>query len=623
VIRRLLILLAALTVASASASTADAAKAAQLRLTAVASDFPERTFVVNVPKGFQLSGRKVTVLENGEVVNDLAVAPTSFAGVVLLIDTSESMKGRPLASAMRAARTFVLHRQASQKIAAVTFDAAPKVLLPFSTDGSTIQDALSSLPPVHYYTRMYEAIERAASLVRAENLSTASLILLSDGRELGSRSTQEAALAAAASARLRIFSVALKSRSFDSSTLRTLATSTGGAYFEAGSPGALSEIYDRLGSRLANEYLLQYRSLAGPDEKVTVTVSVAGIDGVATHSYTSPPLPAPAPPALSSSRTDHAARSLVTMLFVAALVAALLGIAVISLIRPQPRGLRRRLGAFVSLARPAEPRRQTSALAEKLLAGTEQSLSGTRWWGGFKHELVVAEIPLPAEQIVVLSVIATLFAGWLFYALVGTAMAILALGLPLIVRWLIKFRAERQRRIFGDQLADNLQVIGSALRAGHSFAGALAVMVEEAPEPSRREFRRVVADEQLGIPLEESLRDTGERMSCRDLEQVAMVAALQRETGGNSAEVLDQVAENIRQRAALRRLVRTLTAQGRMARWIVSSLPVGLLLIILVVNRDYMHPLITRTSGQVVLGFAAVMVIAGSLVIRKIVDIKV
>jgi tight adherence protein B len=207
--------------------------------------------------------------------------------------------------------------------------------------------------------------------------------------------------------------------------------------------------------------------------------------------------------------------------------------------------------------------------------------------------------------------------------LIGTAAAILALGLPVAVRWLIAFRAERERRLFGDQLADNLQVISSALRAGHSFVGALSVVVDEAPEPSRREFRRVVADEQLGVPLDESLQMVGERMRCRDLEQVAMVAALQRETGGNSADVLDQVAQNIRERAALRRLVRTLTAQGRMARWIVSFLPVGLLLIILLLNRNYIDPLFAETSGRFLLGLAAVMIVAGSLVIRRIVDIKV
>jgi tight adherence protein B len=102
-----------------------------------------------------------------------------------------------------------------------------------------------------------------------------------------------------------------------------------------------------------------------------------------------------------------------------------------------------------------------------------------------------------------------------------------------------------------------------------------------------------------------------------------MVAALQRETGGNSADVLDQVAENIRERAALRRLVRTLTAQGRMARWIVSSLPVGLLLIIVLLNRSYIDPLFSKTSGRFMLGFAAAMIVAGSLVIRRIVNIKV
>jgi tight adherence protein B len=222
-----------------------------------------------------------------------------------------------------------------------------------------------------------------------------------------------------------------------------------------------------------------------------------------------------------------------------------------------------------------------------------------------------------------LTVIGTLSLGWFMYMLVGTAAAIFALGLPVVVRWLISSRGERQRRLFGDQLADNLQVIGSALRAGHSFVGALSVVVEEAPEPSRREFRKVVADEQLGVPIEDSLQQVGERMRCRDLEQVAMVAALQREAGGNSAEVLDQVAENIRERAALRRLVRTLTAQGRLARWIVSLLPVGLMFIMLAMNRAYMDPLFSRTSGRLMLGFAAAMIVAGSLVIRRIVDIKI
>jgi tight adherence protein B len=104
---------------------------------------------------------------------------------------------------------------------------------------------------------------------------------------------------------------------------------------------------------------------------------------------------------------------------------------------------------------------------------------------------------------------------------------------------------------------------------------------------------------------------------------VALVAAVQGETGGNAAEVLDRVTESIRERQELRRLVRTLTAQGRLARWIVSAIPIGLLIIISFLNPDYMKPLFTHTSGRIMLVIAALMVTAGSVVIGKIVDIEV
>ena len=258
-----------------------------------------------------------------------------------------------------------------------------------------------------------------------------------------------------------------------------------------------------------------------------------------------------------------------------------------------------------------------------MLAGTERSFKGTRWWARFKEDLEIGEISMAAEQVVVLTVISTILVAWGLTIFASVAAAILALIVPLVVRGLIRFRVERQRRAFADQLPDNLQVLSAALRAGHSLIGALSVVVEDAPEPSRREFRRLVADEQLGVPLDEGFTAIAERMKNRDLDQVALVANLQRETGANSAEVLDRVADTVRERAALRRLVRTLTAQGRMARWIVSALPVALLLIISVINPDYMKPLVDRTAGQLMLVVAALMVISGSLVIKKIVNIRV
>jgi tight adherence protein B len=179
------------------------------------------------------------------------------------------------------------------------------------------------------------------------------------------------------------------------------------------------------------------------------------------------------------------------------------------------------------------------------------------------------------------------------------------------------------RNQFAEQLPDNLQVLASALRAGHSLVGALSVVVDDAPEPSRSEFRRVVADEQLGVPLDHSLEVVARRMDNRDLDQVALVATLQRDTGGNTAEVLDRVTDTVRARFELRRLVKTLTAQGRMSRWVVSLLPLGLFTVITLMNPGYLRPLYTHTSGRILLVISVIMIVSGSLVIRRIVNFKV
>jgi tight adherence protein B len=194
---------------------------------------------------------------------------------------------------------------------------------------------------------------------------------------------------------------------------------------------------------------------------------------------------------------------------------------------------------------------------------------------------------------------------------------------PFVTSQVVARRVARQRSQFGDQMPDTLQVIASAMRAGHSFGGALTVVVDDAPEPTRRELQRVIADERLGAPIEEALAVAVRRMDNKDLEQVALVAALQRESGGNTAEVLERVTQTVRERLAVRRMVNALTAQGRMSRWVLTAIPVFLLAFITVVNPDYMRPIYTTGFGHALLAVCAVMITAGSLVIKRIVNIKV
>jgi tight adherence protein B len=246
------------------------------------------------------------------------------------------------------------------------------------------------------------------------------------------------------------------------------------------------------------------------------------------------------------------------------------------------------------------------------------------WWARFEETLEIAEIKMEPEWIVAGTIVGTLLTFLLIYLATSSVWwALFAFVIPYLVReWVLRTLARRRNK-FAEQLPDALQVIGSALRSGHSFAGALAVVVESASEPMKSEMQRVVADEQLGIPIQDSLNVVAKRMASRDVEQLALVAQLQREAGGDAAEVIDTVAATVRERFDLKRLIQTLTMQGRMSRWIVSALPIVVILAVKLENPNYFHPLTSTLGGRIILILAAAWAVAGSFVIKHIVEIEV
>jgi tight adherence protein B len=446
--------------------------------------------------------------------------------------------------------------------------------------------------------------------------------VLTDGADTGSVASLEEAAAAAENAHARVFAVGLRSHAFQGSTLKAMAEQGGGVYAEATSAESLVTVYDKLGAQLATEHLIRYRSLQGPGVNVEVEVLVEGTEGSATSSYMTPSLSTKPTPPYHRSLNSTLWESPLTMVVASLLAACLVMGAVFVIFNRRKATLRSRMAGFVSLPAEEEKRRR-ALLTGRVLESAEKSLERTKWWARFKEELQIAEVRVSAVSIVVITGAVTAVAMWILYGLGGLLFAPLALFIPITVRWFLKRKLTRRRKLFSEQLPDNLQVLSSALRAGHSFVGALSVVVDDSPAPSRDEFRRVIADEQLGVPLQDALDEVARRMDNRDLEQVSLVAALQRETGGNTAEVLDRVTDTIRERFELRRLVKTLTAQGRMSRWVVSALPCVLLAIITLINPNYMSPLFHTSTGRGLLVFAGVFVVLGSVVIGRIVNIKV
>jgi len=610
------------------AAAASAGTDRPLHVVSADAPFPTRSLVVSLPGGMVLRPGNVTVNENGNGVHGVTVLPAQNAGgkrfgAVLVLDASNSMRGAPIKSALKAARIFAARRNPGQPLAVISFNESAKVVTDFTTNGARIDAGLAALPKLGEGTHIYDAVLTATALLRKARITAGSIVLLTDGKDTGSRASLDTAVQAVTADHVRVFSVGLRSRAFDSASLETLARETEGSYSEASSAKSLADIYDRLGLRLASEYLVTYRSLAPLGSTVHVAVYVKGLQAPGETLYVAPTLPKETGGAFHQSFASRLWRSPLSMLLAVLLVAGLIGSAVILLLRPPNRTLARRLGEFVSLAKREpveEPKTQPHA---NLFRHAEKPLEQSRRWAKFQEELEIADVKMPAVQIVLWTVVATIVAMWLIAAVTVGIFAVFAFAIPWGVRSLLKRKLRKKRDAFSEQLPDNLQVLASGLRAGHSLVGALSLVVEESDEPSRSEFRRVIADEQLGVPLEEALDVVVHRMDNHDLEQVALVAALQRKTGGSAAEVLDRVTDTIRERFELRRLVKGLTAQGRLSRWIVSLLPLALLGVISLINPSYLDPLFRTSGGRVLLLLGTLMVVTGSLVIKKIVEIKI
>jgi tight adherence protein B len=576
-----------------------------------------------------VASEDVVLSENGRAVARVDVVPAERSGarrfgVVLAIDTSYSMHGRPLEAAVQAARAFVSHRRPDQPVALIAFAGDVRVVLPFTTDSAAIERGLASVTASGGGSRIIDATSRAVTMIRAARMTSGSAVVLSDGADRGSRATLDEVAAAAGAAGARVFTVGLRSHSDDFGTLNLLAAGSSGEFSSAASLNDLARVYDRLGSQLAHQYLLRYRSAAVPGQRVDVEVRIAGLAQTAGATYTAPAVAAPVRPPFHHAALESFWTTPGALLLLAAIVAALIGSVSWALLRPRGQSVRERMAAFVAPPAEGEAEERGGLLSDRLLHGAERSLEGRAWWETFEERMDVARIEMAPVQLLGVVAAGTLLLLVLLPLVGGNvAFALPALLVPVGAKTVVDRRVDKERKLFAEQLPDNLQVIASAMRAGHSFAGALSVVVEGAPEPTRRELERVVADERLGVPLETALAVVVRRMDSKDLEQVAMVAALQRETGGNTAEVLDRVTENVRERMGVQRLVKTLTAQGRMSRWVLTALPCVLLLAVTAMNPEYVRPLYETTVGRVLLGLAAGMVCAGSFVIKRIVDIKV
>ena len=307
------------------------------------------------------------------------------------------------------------------------------------------------------------------------------------------------------------------------------------------------------------------------------------------------------------------------------------------------------LGAYAAVAflpgflagRQLEQRLRDVSMPEALAAGGESTivkrdeegpLPGldkimARTGAGSKLSLLIAQSGVKTSSStigmiclgmgVMLALITSLFIRQIFGPIAG-----LLLGLWLPIGFLMHRRSGRLKK-FEEQFPEALDLLSRAIRAGHAFQTAMGMVADELPEPVGPEFKTTFDQQNFGLPLRDALNELAQRIDILDVRFFVTAVSIQRDTGGNLAEILDNLAHVVRERFKIRRQVRVHTAHGRFTGWVLMALPAALGVVLSFINPDHMQLLFREHMGQVMLVGAMVLQIIGYIWIRQVIKIEV
>ena len=566
--------------------------------------------------------------ENGLPVTGLVARNLgSSKAVVLAVDDSRSMVGRPLADAVAGARAFVAAKPAADQIAVVEF--GPHAIALGALSSATI-DADSALANVELArtegTALYDAIELSVRKLRSSPLPGRVLIVLTDGRDISSRATLDQATADARAAGVAVYPIALQGAGFDPVPLRALASATGGHYSSAASTAVLGAIYRSIAVRLGHTWQLSYVTASRPGDRVRLQAEAAGA-GSAAATTVLPQQRGDVTGGAAGSSLPAAAFGTGGLVAFTALVGALVIAAVLLLVASR-RGSRlaSQLAAHTGGTRRARrrPREQRLAAFAALMRATEHALGHLRQWKSLQSMLDRGETPLRAAEFVYIMAGGGLLLG-LLAAVAGMAPLLILVAmvagaaLPFGFAWR---RMRKRLRTFEDQLPDILITIAASLKAGHSFKQGLQAVVDEGHPPASDELKRVLTETGLGRQMDDALAEMAERVGSENFEFAITAVTIQRQVGGSLASLFDMVADTVRQRQQFARKIRSLTAMGRMSAYTLVGLPFLIAGAISVLNGQYLGPLLHSGSGHLLLVAGFVMMAIGSAVLQKIVSFK-
>jgi tight adherence protein B len=608
--------------------TAGPASAAQVTVRAVdTGEFPTVRLSVLV-NGSAPATTDFQLRENGAVVagSRLQVRPlkqtSQSVGTVLVIDTSGSMRWGAINQAKAAAKQFIANRAPNDWIALVSFSSQAVLQTDFTQDGAVLESAVDGLQAAGE-TALWDGLILGGRLYGKHPELQPNLVLLSDGGDTVSAGTEQEALAGLTSAHAAVFAIGIASDEFNPGLLSGLVAGSGGSLSTSASPDDLSTQFARVRQAIENQYELVYQS-SSSDGSLALDLTVGQLtSSVQARAGSSGAVAQPKVVHAGGGGLMGGSSGKLIILVLAALAAFTLAAALLLIFGRSEMRIGNRLDPYAPVS--FEPQLAEAGFVQRAVDLTSKVAERSGMLERVEILLEQANLPLrPAEAlffygagVVLLGTLAMLGAPSLAVGVISVA---LLATIPVLV---VKTLRKRRLKAFEAQLPDTLNLLAGTLRAGYSFLQGVEAVAQETSDPMARELKRVLAEARLGRALEDALGDAAARTQSRDFDWAVMAIRIQREVGGNLAELLQTVAETMVQRSRMRGEVKALTAEGRLSAVIMGLLPVGLGLFMFTSSPDYIGTLFRSVIGWGMIIGSVVLAAAGFAWLQKIIKIEV
>jgi tight adherence protein B len=597
------------------------------------------------PASVQASINGIGATTSASPITESVAAPSRT--VLLTLDTSGSMaENNKMQTAKDAANAYLAALPADVDAGLVTFADEAAVAVEPTEDRAAVRQAINALQPAGA-TALNDAVILSVETLGAEG--SRNIVLLSDGEDEGSDASARRATRAVRESGVVLDAVSLGTGEQEAQLAR-FARAGNGTTVTATDAQGLTEAFEAAARTVETQLAVRAEVpegvAAGTAEltvtalvgETTITDSTAALiaDGGAAAAPTDP-LEAygPKPVAPVEQGVLDQPWFLWTMIgLVFAALAVILGIAFGALDRKnRTQGrVKRRLEEVALVTAPGAvgPTTPDTVLGESATVRRAVSfadkVAASRDTTIITHKLEAASVSLrPGEWVIVHALIAIL-AGLLTTLLsnFNLLFAALAFAAGLVAPWLfLTFRADRRRKQFYQQLPDAMQMLAGSLSAGYSLPQAIDNVARETGGPLGQELNRALMESRLGLPIEETLEAAAQRMESKDFHWVVMAIRINRQVGGNLAEVLTNVGRTIRERERLRRQVKALSAEGVLSAWVLGLLPVMIALFVAFTRPEYLVPMFTQPIGWVMIAVGLVLYIGGVIWMRNLVTMEV